>query len=165
MLSHPKVSSNELSICLLYHAFFHFWKPLKEPSSFQTFLNSFKSDIVSEEKVFVTAPQRGSVDLQLAVLPPLSSVRDALLILLLLRRREDGWQEDISIPAVAREPVSQYATLLLDTGLRRRKPEGRWTMGRQTRIGETVKLMLHGCHDAVCQRHGPVPNYLREDYQ
>ena len=66
---------------------------------------------------------------------------------------------DISISVVAREPVSQYA---LDTGLQRRKAELSW-MGRQA--GETVKLMLHGCHDAVCQRHGLVPNYLREDYQ
>ena len=66
---------------------------------------------------------------------------------------------DISISVVAREPVSQYA---LDTGLQRRKAEAR-RMGRQA--GETVKLMLHGCHDAVCQRHGLVPNYLREDYQ
>ena len=161
MLAHPKVSSNKSSICLPYHASnLPFLKPFKRAFLLLNFPKFFQIwRFVRGEGVC-----DGSVDLQLAVLPPLSSVRDALLILLLLRRREDGWQEDISIPAVAREPVSQYATPL-DTGLRRRKPEGRWTMGRQTRRGETVKLMLHGCHDAVCQRHGPVPNYLREDYQ
>ena len=71
---------------------------------------------------------------------------------------------DISISAVAREPVSQYA---LDTGHRTATTEARREKvdGKIGSRGETVKLMLHGCHDAVCQRHGLVPNYQREDYQ
>ena len=69
MLAHLKVSFNESSICLSYQAFFHFCKASTEPSSFRTSQNSFKSVDVAE-KVFVAAPQRGSVDLQLAVLAP-----------------------------------------------------------------------------------------------
>ena len=70
---------------------------------------------------------------------------------------------DISISAVARESVSQYA---LDTGHRPATTEARRELdGKIGLRRETVKLMLHGCHDAVCQRHGLVPNYLREDYQ